>query len=281
MRHLLLAGLLVPQLAWADCVYTGAKGAYVRCIYDELVAWGGQLTTYGADLLGLQTRADATEAQAIALESDADALDMAVTGYGLASGALGLRLDGLEAGLAPLPGQLLTLSGTVDDQGTALTSLSSVANNNATALADHASSIGALQTTAVGLDAQLDALEAELDAVNAELADHAAVIDGLVTSNGGMYSAYIQKNNGTASMITETGDWIATLTTIGTGTRVVFNAGLFASTPHCVCTSTHFGGVSHMSCDINAPSATQMDVYTAGMDGVARNRDFWLFCRAP
>lgn len=281
MRHLLLAGLLVPQLAWADCVYTGAKGAYVRCIYDELVAWGGQLTAYGADLFGLQTRADTTEAQAIALETQADELDMAVTGYGLATGALGLRLDGLEGQLAPLPGQLLDLSDTVADQGAALSSLTTVADNNATALSSHASAIGTLQTDMVGLDAQLDALEAELAAVNTELADHAAVIDGLVTNNGGMYSAYIQKNNGTASMISETGDWIASLVTIGTGTRVVFNAGLFSSTPHCVCTPTHFSGVTHMACDINGPSASQLDVYTAGMDGASRNRDFWLFCRAP
>ena len=211
------------------------------------VAWAdcvyaGRPAPYMSCVLG---EIAAVAADVLGLSSRADETDLTVQ-------SLDDRLSTCETDVASLDGEVGVLDGRVDDA----------------------------ETTIADLQADVAALQAALLALQGDVAAHDAEI-GSLQAQAGLYTAYIQKNNGTPSIIGQTGGWISSVAVTGTGTRVTFNAGLFPSTPHCVCTSTHFAGVSHMACDINAPLASRVDVYTAGMDGAARDRDFWLFCVMP
>lgn len=273
--------LLLPQLAYADCVYTGAKRAYIECIYGEVVAFGAGVLGFGAELLNLGATFDWTDGQLSMASGQVTSKAQELGGYELDLQAYDLRTDLVDATLSPLPDQLAALQTTVAGHGAALGPLFDTIGMQDLAVAAQGSELTTLGGDLSSLQTRVVSLQGELAFAQAELADHEAVLNGLVTGGGGLFSAYIQKNNGTPSMITETGDWISSLEVTGTGTRVIFNAGLFSSTPHCVCLSTHYAGVTHMACDINSPLASRVDVFTSGLDGTARNRDFWLYCRAP
>ena len=72
---LLLA--LLPAQAWADCVYTGAKRAYIECIYGEVQSALSGLFDAQADITSLSVGQEDHEARITALEGQtADLYDL-------------------------------------------------------------------------------------------------------------------------------------------------------------------------------------------------------------
>lgn len=101
LRVIVMASLL-PGLAQADCVYTGAKRAYLECIYNEVLA-------NAAALLGFTSRVDAVEVDVGSLDTRASTLEGDVSGLGSAVSALasdmstlGGRVDIAEGDIADL-----------------------------------------------------------------------------------------------------------------------------------------------------------------------------------
>ena len=115
MRFVPLLFTLAPQVALADCVYTGAKRAYLQCIYDEVLTNAAGLVDAGAALLGLDARITAAE-------DDADALAGQVTSLGADLGALqgdvtaiASSVDALDAGLSTSQADIAGLQGALAD----------------------------------------------------------------------------------------------------------------------------------------------------------------------
>ena len=107
-RALLL--LALPSTALADpCVYTGAKRAYLECIYSEATSATAQLLDVTTELLSLDSRV--TD-----LESDVSFFDAAVATISDALDAvfgeldtLGVRVDGIDGDLAALEADVAQL----------------------------------------------------------------------------------------------------------------------------------------------------------------------------
>lgn len=117
---------VLPSTAWADCVYTGAKRAYLECIYNEaLTAASGlatvvvdlftltsrvdtaesdlslvesRVTTTEADLGALASRTSATEDAILGIYAENDGLETTILGVASDVAATETRLDALEAG---------------------------------------------------------------------------------------------------------------------------------------------------------------------------------------
>ena len=106
MRSVLLLSLALPAPAWADCVYTGAKRAYLECIYDLALTAAADAADLLLDVAGLDTRATDAEA-ALASQST--------------------RMDGLESFLVNLDEYTGNLSDRVDLMNDALITVGSTA----------------------------------------------------------------------------------------------------------------------------------------------------------
>jgi hypothetical protein len=120
---LLICVSLLPQTALADCVYTGAKRAYLECIYNEALTNTYALVDQAAALVGLDTRLSSAETDVGALEaglmstqSDLTALAGSVTTLEGTTAALGTTLTALDT-------EVGTLSGDITDLQTATTDL--------------------------------------------------------------------------------------------------------------------------------------------------------------
>ena len=120
---LLICASLLPQTALADCVYTGAKRAYLECIYSEALTNTYALVDQAAALVGLDTRLSSAETDVGALEaglmstqSDLTALAGSVTTLEGTTATLGTTLTALDT-------EVGTLSGDITDLQTATTDL--------------------------------------------------------------------------------------------------------------------------------------------------------------
>jgi hypothetical protein len=148
MRNLAMLVLLtLPQAAFADCVYTGAKRAYLECIYDTAVvalsdatAAAADLATLTLDVIGLSSRLDDAE-------FDLTALDSSVTG-------LGGDIFGLQTDVSGLQTSLGALQTDVSGLQTGLGALQT--------------DVSGLQAAATSDDSRLDLLETDVDGLLAD-----------------------------------------------------------------------------------------------------------------
>lgn len=121
-------------------------------------------------------------------------------------------------------------------------------------------------------------VESELAALQLTVSELSDAVGGLASVSG-MAMAYVGVNDGTPDLIEQTAPFISSLIDYGGGvTGVNFEPGWTTLTPYCLCTSQHFPSVQHMACNLHLPAAGGVQVATAGVDGVGRDRDFWLFC---
>lgn len=128
------------------------------------------------------------------------------------------------------------------------------------------------------LEPRVTDAEAEIAALQTSVADLATVVDGLASVSG-MAMVYVEANDGTPSVVSQTSPFVQSLVDYGGGVvGVNFAAGWSGQTPYCVCTSQHFPSVQHMACNIHLPAGGGFQVATAGVDGVGRDRDFWMLC---
>lgn len=101
--------LLMPGIAWADCIYTGAKRPYLECIYAEATAATAALVDVAADLTGLDLRLTAAETDLSFLDTALLTLSDGLDSLSVALDALTGRVDGLDAGLAAAEGDITQL----------------------------------------------------------------------------------------------------------------------------------------------------------------------------
>lgn len=73
-----LAVGMLPGSAWADCVYTGAKRAYLECIYGSAVDAAAAAAAAAADLVGLQLWAGDVDGSLSGLDTRVGALESEV-----------------------------------------------------------------------------------------------------------------------------------------------------------------------------------------------------------
>ena len=118
MRLPLLALTLAPQLAWADCVYTGAKRAYLECIYNAVLDNAYGLFNHDAALSDLGARVTAVEEDTVYLGDAMDALGPVLTALqsdldaaNLGISQVGSDIADLQAVDADLYDQIAGLSG--------------------------------------------------------------------------------------------------------------------------------------------------------------------------
>ena len=120
MRHAIVSVLLLtaPGVAFADCVYTGAKRAYLECIYNEALAAMSQATTTAADVLGLDSRVGSLETEVSFLDASVLSLSDAVTSLSTALDSLTTLVSGIntdlaaaESDIAQLDADIAALSG--------------------------------------------------------------------------------------------------------------------------------------------------------------------------
>ena len=113
--YVILTLASVPQLAWADCVYTGAKRAYLECIYSETLSNAVNLAATVLDVFALDTRLDTVETDVGALQADAAALQSDVGDLQTDVGTLGAGLDALITStaldIAAVAADVLSLDG--------------------------------------------------------------------------------------------------------------------------------------------------------------------------
>ena len=96
MRTIVLSLVLLPELAYADCVYTGAKRAYLECIYGAAVDAGAGLVSLMADVTGLSDRLDVAEGDVTSLGAGLAAAQGDVASLQGDVGSLDGRLDTVE-----------------------------------------------------------------------------------------------------------------------------------------------------------------------------------------
>jgi hypothetical protein len=152
MRPLFVLACFVPQAAYADCVYTGAKRAYLECIYSEVLANAASLVDQGAELLGIDVRLSQAET------------DMSAIGGEV--GALGTNLTALQGEVSAVSGALSMLEGSVSSLAGAVGTLST--------------DVGAAQTDIVGMQATLTDLLADLGDLQAAV----GALEGVVFRDG-------------------------------------------------------------------------------------------------
>lgn len=107
------------------------------------------------------------------------------------------------------------------------------------------------------------------------------LINGINSSGTGTYhaeSAFIT-DTGTCTITSQTGSWIASISTPGTGEcNLTFAAGEFSAAPACVLTPEN-GPTSIMSANI--PTTTSLLQTIADASGSATNTSFYVMCMGP
>jgi hypothetical protein len=161
MRTLPLLLALLPGTALADCVYTGAKRAYLECIYTTSLQAASDIATLAADFLGLTGRVDEAETRLTEVETD---LTTEV-------GAVQTDLSALQADVAALDGTLASL---LLDVGGLQSDVADLQSSDSA----QSSQISDLQSTATSLTSSLGALSAEVATLSSTL----SALDGDVES---------------------------------------------------------------------------------------------------
>lgn len=115
MRLLTLTAtlLILPSAAYADCIYTGAKRAYLECIYAEAVAATTQLLDVGASLVSLDARATATEGDISFLEASALTLSDGLASLSTALDTLTTQVTGIDVDLSNVEADVADLQADV------------------------------------------------------------------------------------------------------------------------------------------------------------------------
>lgn len=165
MRLVIGVAVLISQDAWADCVYTGAKRAYLTCIYDEAVAAAAQAAQAMADLIGLDARLVDSEAALTGLDGRVTALE---------GGALSLqsRMGQAESDIDALDTRTSLVEVDIDGLYTDLGDMSDDLTALGGQVSDLSSDVAALEgTTLSAYDARLDALEAQVQALQDSTAE--------------------------------------------------------------------------------------------------------------
>ncbi|HMV65867.1 MAG TPA: hypothetical protein PKA64_03370 [Myxococcota bacterium] len=172
MRTLSLALLVstVPSVAFADCVYTGAKRAYLECIYTAATdALAGV-----ADLvLGQDELSSRADTQDVALSD----LDVRVTA---AEQGLSLLSGDLAATLLQLQGDedlLDDLTATVGDLETALSAAQTDIAAQGAQIGGLNTSVSGLTTSVSGLSSSLTSLSSTVSGVQSTVGTHTTQIN--------------------------------------------------------------------------------------------------------
>jgi hypothetical protein len=288
----LFTGLTLSQAAWADCVYTGAKGPYVRCIYDAVLA-------VAADLLGLESEVEATSSSIPALQAvfgeefavlnrRIDHMESDLVSHGTTIdiyhddvveleddfALVTSRVEDLELDLGGVQAEVASHGVTIDIYGDSVVELEDD-------FGIMSSRVTALETTVGTLVTELSAAQSAISNLETELADAEGRLDAEETA--GLRSAWISGNSGTISIAQQHGaPFLSGISKLGVGGyRGSFAAGTWSSTPHCFCAPFHFGGLSNMICNISQVSTTVVDLVVTDVAGTVRDRDAWLFCLQP
>ncbi|HMV68033.1 MAG TPA: hypothetical protein PKA64_14395 [Myxococcota bacterium] len=261
MRSLaLLPALLLPHAALADCVYTGAKRAYIECIYESVL-------DVAADVLGLGDRQEETEihvniVQDSVVELD-ETFDLAIAGHTSRLDGLDADVDLLDASVTAIGDQVLELDEEFDLR-----------------IAGHTSRLDALESAVAELSSDLVAAQSEVLALQGDVADHDARLAAEETA--GLRSAWISGNSGAVSIAQQHGTFLSGITKLSAGAyRVSVAPGAFSSTPHCFCAPFHYGGHSNMICNVSQVNTSVIDVLATDVAGALQDRDVWLFCMQP
>lgn len=90
---------LLPQAAWADCIYTGAKRAYLECIYGEVVATAASLLGLDSAVSGVDARLTLVETDLTALQGELATCDSRLDQHDLDLAGLTSALDAATLGL--------------------------------------------------------------------------------------------------------------------------------------------------------------------------------------
>ncbi|HMV67055.1 MAG TPA: hypothetical protein PKA64_09405 [Myxococcota bacterium] len=185
MRALaVVLAVTLPGSALADCVYMGAKRAYVQCIYDATVQNASEILALAGDFLGVSDRVTDTETRLASVEAD---LASDVNGLQAGLGAVQTDLSALQSDVGALDG---TLAGLLLDVG-ALQSATSALQANDSAQDD---AIAGLQATADGLTASLSSLSSQVATLSSTL----SALDGDVAS--GFYTPTATADQGVSSL---------------------------------------------------------------------------------
>lgn len=180
---------LLPGQAWADCVYTGAKRAYLECIYASAVDAAAEAASAVAGLVGLQTWSVGVDGSLGMLSSEvgdlgarADGVDAALALLGPEVTGLGGRLDVAELAIATVTGDLSALSSTVaviSGNFTTYDSANVVFNTR----------LDGLDTSVSGLSSSLAAVSADVAALEAAQGDLDGDVGALTTAVGALQTS--------------------------------------------------------------------------------------------
>ena len=158
---------LLPQVAWADCVYTGAKRAYLECIYGEVAANASALADAAADLLGLDGRLGAAEADLQALSDEAAALQTDLGGARSDLDALATRVGFTEGDIDALFDQLAALSDETAVANTGVGALNTSVGDLSTSVGSLSTSVSSLSSAQTSQAARITSLETQVAALTA------------------------------------------------------------------------------------------------------------------
>ena len=172
MRTIVALLLVVPQLAWADCVYAGAKRPYIECIYQEALGAAYGVAELALDVVGLGDRTSVVESDVSDLDSRASTLESGVSD-------LGSRASTLESDVSDLDSRASALESGVSDLGsrasaleTSVSALQSASTAHSGTLSAHGAAISGLGSSVTALedaDADHDDRLASLEAMDQQL----------------------------------------------------------------------------------------------------------------
>lgn len=292
---ILLAGLTLSQAAWADCVYSGAKRAYIQCIYDavltvasDVLGLGGEVDALSIPILILQDSVVELDedfslmtSRVTDLETEVGDISTAVTGNTFTINILQDSVVEFDESFSLMTSRVTDLEADVESADVTISIVSDSIIELDEDFSLMSTRVTALETTVGALVTDLSAAQSEISALQAELADAEGRLDAEETA--GLRSAWISGNSGTISIAQQHGaPFLSGISKLGVGGyRGSFAAGTWSSTPHCFCAPFHFGGVSNMICNISQVSTTVVDLVVTDVAGTVRDRDAWLFCLQP
>jgi hypothetical protein len=182
---------LLPGQAWADCVYTGAKRAYLECIYASAVDAAAEAASAVAGLVGLESWSVGVDGSLGMLSSDLSTLSGRVDGVdttlGMLSsdlGALSSRADGVDAALALLGPEVTGLGGRLDAAELAIAAVTGDLSALSSTVATISGSLAVYDAADVVFDTRLDGLDTSVSGLSSSLSVVSADVAALEAAQG-------------------------------------------------------------------------------------------------
>jgi hypothetical protein len=180
MRRIVVVGLmaLAPQLARAECVYTGAKRAYIECIYEHALSALNLSADNAQFSAGLQTQIDVLGGDVTMTASQVGDHQAALDALGPEVSSLGLRADAHESALMTLDGASSLLSSRADLHDTQLSALEQTTAMLSLSSGDQATQLGTLMVDVSTLGGRADGHDSHLMTIDAAVMDLDGRVDG-------------------------------------------------------------------------------------------------------